>query len=75
VGQDLSGSPSFGVLSLNSNYKISKQFSLSAGVDNVFNKNYAEHLNKAGNASFGYASNQIINDLGRNYWAKLSVKY
>ena len=45
------------------------------GVDNLFDKAYSEHLNKAGNSAFGYASTEQINEMGRNFWAKLSFTY
>jgi iron complex outermembrane receptor protein len=75
VGYDIASSAGFGVFSINAAYQLDPRLNMSVGVDNLFDKNYAEHLNKAGSANFGYASNQIINDMGRNYWAKLSFKY
>lgn len=75
VGQDLSESKGFAVFSVNAGYQINQYLNASMGIDNLFNKTYAEHLNKAGSANFGYASNQIVNDIGRNFWARLSVKY
>ena len=44
-------SAGFGVFSLNA-AAISKQVKLSLGVDNLFDKAYAEHLNLAGDAGF-----------------------
>lgn len=75
VGQDLSESKGFAVFSVNAGYQVNQYLNASVGIDNLFNKTYAEHLNKAGSANFGYASNQIVNDMGRNFWAKLSFKY
>ncbi|MGE1115898.1 hypothetical protein ACQJ0K_29835, partial [Priestia megaterium] len=57
VGKDYQKSAGFGVFSLNGAYKVSRNFKLSAGVDNLFGKAYAEHLNLAGNAGFGYPAN------------------
>ena len=54
VGQDFGPSAGFGVFSLNAGYAISKQVKLSLGVDNLFDKAYAEHLNLAGDAGFGF---------------------
>src|SRR5690606_20378696 len=45
VGRDLGESAGFAVLSLNGAYRVSRQVKLSAGVDNLFDKQYAEHLN------------------------------
>ena len=42
------------MFSLNAGYAISKQVKLSLGVDNLFDKAYAEHLNLAGDAGFGF---------------------
>ena len=43
---DFGPSAGFGVFSLNAGYAISKQVKLSLGVDNLFDKAYAEHLNR-----------------------------
>lgn len=75
VGYDLQPSNGFGVFSVNGAYQFNSRISASIGVDNLLDKTYAEHLNKAGNSSFGYASNQIINEMGRNYWARVAFKY
>ena len=75
VGQDLEESKGLAVFSVNAGYQINQYLNASIGIDNLFNKTYAEHLNKAGSANFGYASNQIINDMGRNFWGRLSFKY
>lgn len=75
VGYDLSPSQGFGTLSLNGTYNLSEGVNLSLGIDNLFNKAYAEHLNKAGNAGLGFAANQQFNNLGRNYWARISMKF
>ena len=42
VGQDFGDSAGFGVLSLNAAYRVSQQVKLSAGVDNLLDKNYAQ---------------------------------
>ncbi len=75
VGYDLAKSKGFGTFAVNAAYQFNSHLNVSAGVDNLFDKAYSEHLNKAGNSAFGYASDEIINELGRNFWAKLSFKY
>lgn len=75
VGKDFGPSAGFGVFSLNGGYAVNKQVKLSLGVDNLFNKTYAEHLNLAGDAGFGFAANTAFNEPGRTVWARLSVKY
>ncbi|RYY78151.1 MAG: TonB-dependent receptor [Moraxellaceae bacterium] len=75
VGYDLGKSSGFGVLSVNAAYQFNPMLNLSIGIDNVLDKAYSEHLNRAGNSAFGYASNEIIHEMGRNFWAKLTIKY
>lgn len=77
VGKDYGKSAGFGVFSLNGAYKINNNLKLSAGVDNLFDKAYAEHLNLAGNAGFGYPANstQPVNEPGRTFWTKVDFSF
>ena len=75
IGYDVEDSKGFGTLSLNGTYNLQKGIDLSVGVDNIFDKNYAEHLNKLGSSGFGYAATEQFNNIGRNYWARISMKF
>lgn len=75
VGQDLGDSSGFGVFSLNGAYRFSESVTLSTGVDNLLDKTYAEHLNLAGNAGFGFPAETRINEPGRTLWAKLDLSF
>ena len=75
VGYDLAKSKGFATVAVNVAYQINPTLNASMGVDNLFDKAYSEHLNKAGNSAFGYASTEQINEMGRNFWAKLSFTY
>ncbi|WP_179994481.1 TonB-dependent copper receptor [Acinetobacter sp. YH1901136] len=75
VGYDVKESSGFGVLSLNGSYNLNKSVDVSVGVDNVLDKTYTEHLNKMGNAGLGFAANEQFNNIGRNYWARISMKF
>lgn len=75
VGYDEKESSGFGVLSLNGSYNLSKGVDVSVGIDNVLDKTYTEHLNKMGNAGLGFAANEQFNNIGRNYWARISMKF
>ncbi|VXD07127.1 Hemin receptor [Enterobacterales bacterium 8AC] len=75
VGKDFAASPGFAVFSANAAYKVNKYVKVSTGVDNLFNKDYSEHLNLAGNSSFGYSANTSVNEPGRTLWAKVNVKF
>ncbi|MGF7190774.1 iron complex outermembrane receptor protein [Robbsia andropogonis] len=73
AGQDFRASGGYGLLSLNASYAVSRIASLHVGIDNVFNKTYAEHLNRQGAAGFGFLGDMPFNNPGRLAWAKLIV--
>jgi iron complex outermembrane recepter protein len=75
VGYDMDQSAGFGTLSLNGTYHLRDGIDLSAGIDNALDKTYKEHLNKSGSAGFGFAEDQQFNNIGRNYWARISMKF
>ncbi len=75
VGYDMNESKSFNTLALNASYNLAKDINIAVGVDNVFDKGYTEHLNKAGSSGFGFASEEQFNNIGRNYWARMSMKF
>ncbi|MBB6155161.1 iron complex outermembrane receptor protein [Pseudomonas sp. JAI115] len=77
VGRDYESSAGFGVFSLNGAYRINRHWQVSSGVDNLFAKAYAEHLNLAGNAGFVYPAShpQAINEPGRTFWTQVDMKF
>lgn len=76
VGKDFGPSSGFGVFSLNSAYRLSQNWKVSVGVDNLFDKNYSEHLNLAGNAGFGYTDNATrVNESGRTWWTRVDMSF
>lgn len=75
VGYDMNESKAFSTLALNASYNLMQDVDVAVGVDNVLDKTYTEHLNKAGSSGFGFASNEQFNNTGRNYWARLSMKF
>jgi iron complex outermembrane receptor protein len=75
VGYDMNESKAFNTLAVNGTYKLTDAVDVSVGVDNVLNKAYTEHLNKAGASMFGYAASEQFNNIGRNYWMRMSMKF
>ncbi|WP_341668399.1 TonB-dependent copper receptor [Alcaligenes sp. SDU_A2] len=75
VGYDFGPSAGFGTLSLYGGYQINRHLSLTAGVDNVFDKAYSEHLNLAGNSGFGFGAATRFNDPGRTVWLKAALSF
>lgn len=78
VGKDISDSPGFGLLSLNAGWKINTNIQLQLGIDNLFNKAYAEFISKQAHHSANpYLNSQIlrVQEPGRQYWLRLQVDF
>ena len=75
VGQDFGSSAGFGVFSVHAGYAVTQQVKLTVGIDNLFDKAYAEPLNLAGSAGFGYPGSTPINEPGRSVWLRADVKF
>lgn len=75
VGYDNNKSAGFGTLSLNGTYNLSEGVDLSVGIDNVLDRTYTEHLNKMGASGTGLPTDEQFNNMGRNYWARISMKF
>ncbi|MEZ7204576.1 TonB-dependent copper receptor [Pseudoalteromonas sp. DY56-GL79] len=75
AGQDITATAGFGTLSLNTNYQYSNALQLSAGVDNVLDKTYAEHLSRSGAAVSGFDQIDRVNEPGRTLWANLNWRF
>lgn len=70
AGLDHTATAGFGTLAVNGLYQISNHSQISFGVDNLFDKTYAEHLSKAATNIPGYPSISRINEPGRTLWLK-----
>jgi len=75
VGQDIGRTGGFGVFSLNGAYRVGKAAQVSAGIDNLFDKNYAEHISRAGAAVAGFTQTTRVNEVGRNLWVKANFEF
>jgi iron complex outermembrane receptor protein len=75
VGQDIGSTPGFTVYSLNAGYRPKKGTLISAGIDNLFDKAYAEHISRAAGAVAGYTQTTRVNEPGRNLWLKASMAF
>ncbi|EIW19341.1 MULTISPECIES: TonB-dependent copper receptor [Pelosinus] len=77
IGYDLGESSGFGILSANLAYKATKQVTIAAGIDNIFDKNYSEFISRSGAAipALGIASSFRVNEPGRTIWVKASYNY
>lgn len=75
VGQDIGRTGGFGVFSLNGGWRPRKGAQLTAGVDNLFNRVYAEHISRAGSMVAGFTQATRVNEVGRNLWVKANVEF
>lgn len=65
----------FSVFSLNAGWKPMKALQLTAGIDNVFDKLYAEHLSRGGSAVAGYTTTTRVNEMGRSLWLSANLSF
>lgn len=79
TSQDIAGIPGgFGILSVNAAYRPARNMVIAAGVDNIFDKNYAEFLSRSGvaipNVGIPVATFRL-NEPGRTIWVKTSYNF
>lgn len=75
AGQDIGPSPGFAVFSLNGGYRLSQDLTLTAGVDNLFDRTYAEHVSRTGALIPGFLQTTRVNEPGRTAWAKVQYSF
>jgi iron complex outermembrane recepter protein len=74
-GRDLGPTAGFSVFSVNGGYRLTQGLSLTAGIDNVLNRTYAEHISQAGAMVPGFIQTVRINEPGRTAWVKLGAHF
>lgn len=76
VGQDLGPTPGFGILSLNASWRPARWHRVTVGVDNLFDKAYAEHLSRPGSIIPGFPPPTTrVNEPGRSWWIAWNMNY
>ena len=70
AGQDVGTTGSANVLSVNGGWRPGQSLLLTAGVDNLLDETYAEHISRAGAAIPGFDQLGKINEPGRTLWMK-----
>ncbi|HJW02907.1 MAG TPA: TonB-dependent copper receptor [Azospira sp.] len=73
VGQDIGETGGFAVFSVNAGYRPKKGVLVSGGVDNLFNRTYAEAISRAGTMISGFDQTTRVNEPGRTLWLKAQV--
>lgn len=75
VGQDFGPTQSARVLSLNFGWQPAAALLVTAGVDNLLDETYAEHISRSGAAVSGFEQLARINEPGRTLWLKASYAF
>ena len=70
---DTDETPGFGVLSVYGGYRLGEHLTATAGIDNVLDRAYFEHIQR-GSADLG-ASMQRISEPGRTLWLRLAMEF
>ncbi|WP_372591796.1 TonB-dependent receptor domain-containing protein [Guyparkeria sp.] len=73
-GLDTRETAGYGVVDLHAGYRISANWQLRAGVENLFDRTYSEHVNRAYVGTFGDPTARI-NEPGRTVWARLTARF
>lgn len=73
VGQDIGPTGGFAVLSVNAGWRPRRGVLVTAGVDNLLDRAYAEHLSRAGAMVAGFVQSTRVNEPGRMLWLKASA--
>ncbi|WP_417442693.1 TonB-dependent copper receptor [Idiomarina abyssalis] len=75
IGYDLEKSAGFGVVSANIDWEVDPKWQLSLGIDNILDKNYAEHLSRSAASISGYQQIDKVNEPGRTIWLQTSYQF
>lgn len=75
AGQDIGRTSGFGVFSVNGGWRPRKGMQLTAGVDNLFDRVYAEHISRAGSMVSGFTQTTRVNEPGRTVWVKGNAEF
>jgi iron complex outermembrane receptor protein len=73
-GLDAGETAGFAVLDLHARYQMAKTVQIQIGLDNVFDKTYAYHVNRANADPFSPEAVRV-NEAGRSAWLKLSAQF
>ena len=74
VGQDIGSSTGFAIFSVNGGYRPAKGTLISAGIDNLFDKTYAEFISRGGASIGGFTQTTRVNEPGRTLWLKANFE-
>ncbi|MFB3855520.1 MAG: TonB-dependent copper receptor [Vicinamibacterales bacterium] len=71
---DIGPTGGFSIFSLSGGYRFKRGLVVAAGIDNLFDRAYAEHMSQGGAAVPDFVQTARVNEPGRTLWMKLSVE-
>lgn len=74
VGQDLGPTGGYAVFSLHAGWRATRTVEVTAGIDNLFDRTYAEHLSRGGAEVSGFERTLRVNEPGRVAWLKAAAR-
>jgi iron complex outermembrane receptor protein len=75
VGQDFGPTSAADILSFNAGWRATQQVLVTAGIDNLLDATYAEHVSRAGAMIPGFDQIARINEPGRTLWMKAQYSF
>ena len=79
MGQDIGETGGFAVWSANLGWRLNPAVTFTGGIDNIFDKTYAEHISRTGAWSgadlAAYNDTVRVNEPGRTFWMRGSLKF
>lgn len=72
VGQDVNTTPGYATLALHAGWRGLNGLRIVLGIDNLFDRAYAEHLSRSAGAVPGYPALIRVNEPGRQAWLRVS---
>jgi iron complex outermembrane receptor protein len=75
VGRDLGRSDGFTTVAASATWRMSDRLLLSAGIDNLFDRDFAEHLSRGGAMLSGYEQTMRVNEPGRTAWLRIGADF
>ncbi len=74
-GLDIEETSGFSILNIFSGININKQMNIQLGINNLFDKTYAYHVNPANIVYFNPEVIQVVNEPGRIFWLNLTATF
>ncbi len=75
VGKDLGRSDGFTTVAASASWKLTDTILVSAGIDNLFDREFAEHLSRGGAMLSGYEQTMRVNEPGRTAWLRIGADF